>query len=190
MAAFFITFLTVLLAEMGDKTQLVTLTLSCRFPPRQVLTGALGALAVITAPAVFLGDFLADLLPQTTALAVSGCFFLAMGAWMALKRGEVGSKVQAPRRGVTAQAFTLVFLAELGDKTQLAAIALTASYGAPAAVFLGAIAGQAVSHALAAFLGARFLSRLPRQTVKAAGSLLFILFGVLFLLSALGDNLP
>jgi putative Ca2+/H+ antiporter (TMEM165/GDT1 family) len=185
MTVFFIAFVTVLLAELGDKTQLVTLALSTRFPPRQVLTGALGALAAITALAVLLGDFLAGLVPQETALTASGLFFLAMGVWMALKREEGDSKVQTPARGVTLQTFTLVFLAELGDKTQLAAIALTASYGAPVAVFLGAMAGQTVNHALAAFLGARFLGRLPRYSVKIASSLLFIVFGVLFLLTGL-----
>ncbi len=186
MTVFFIAFAAVLLAELGDKTQLVTLTLSSRFPPRQVLAGALAALAAITALAVILGDFLAGLLPRETALVASGLFFLSMGFWMALKRTEADREVQSPGRGVAVQTFTLVFLAELGDKTQLAAIALTASYGAPVAVFLGAMAGQAVNHALAAYLGSRFLARLPRQTVKIASSLLFIIFGVTFISSGLG----
>jgi len=86
---------------------------------------------------------------------------------------------------VTAQTFIMVFLAELGDKTQLAAIALTAAYGSPLAVFLGAMGGQLINHGAAAYLGSRFLSRLPGRTVQLASGILFIVFGVLFLVTIL-----
>jgi putative Ca2+/H+ antiporter (TMEM165/GDT1 family) len=183
LTVFFISFLAVLLAELGDKTQLVTLTLSSRFPPRQVLAGALGALAAITALAVVLGDYLAGLFPQTTVLTASGLFFLAVGAWLLFKKEDTGDLAAVPSCGVTVQTFALVFLAELGDKTQLTAIALTAAYGQPLAVFLGAMSGQLVNHGAAAFLGGRFLSRLPARKVRLASSLLFIVFGIIVLIS-------
>ncbi len=185
MAVFFVAFITVFLAELGDKTQLVTLTLSTRFPPRQVLAGALTALAAITALAVVLGDFLAGLLPHETTMLFSGLLFLIMGAWMAFKQGDKDEEIKGPSHGVAVKTFALVFVAELGDKTQLAAIALTATYGAPLMVFLGAMAGQLLNHGLAAYLGSRYLNRLPRETVKIAASLLFIFFGALFIYSGL-----
>lgn len=184
MTVFFIAFLAVLLAEMGDKTQLVTLTLSTRFPPRQVLAGALGALAAITGLAVVLGDFLANLLPERTTLLASGLFFIAVGAWVLLKKEAPDGEVGTPRRGVALQTFLMVFFAELGDKTQLTAIALTAAYGRPAAVFLGAMTGQLINHGAAAYLGSRYLSRLPARTIKVASALLFIVFGVVFLVTS------
>ncbi|MDW7684325.1 MAG: TMEM165/GDT1 family protein [Bacillota bacterium] len=184
MTVFFIAFIAVLLAELGDKTQLVTLTLSTRYPPRQVLAGALGALAAITGLAVVLGDYLADLFPQQAVLLVSGLFFLVVGAYVYFKKESPDGAVEAPTKGVALQTFLMVFLAELGDKTQLAAIALTAAYGQPVAVFLGAMGGQFVNHAAAAYLGSRFLARLPARTIKAASALLFLVFGVAMLISA------
>jgi Ca2+/H+ antiporter, TMEM165/GDT1 family len=185
LTVFFISFLTVFLAELGDKTQLVTLTLSSRYSPRQVLTGALGALAAITGLAVVLGDFLAGLLPQSVILAGSGILFLAVGIGMLLKKDETADVSTAPAGGVAVKTFAMVFLAELGDKTQLAAIALTATYGAPLAVFLGAMSGLAANHGAAAFFGARFLARLPRRTVSVASALVFLVFGMVFLIGFL-----
>lgn len=184
MSVFLIAFITVLLAEMGDKTQLVTLTLSSRFPPRKVLAGALGALAVITGLAVVLGDFLANLFPQRATLLASGLFFLAVGIFMIFKREDSDGQVDARERGITAQTFGMVFLAELGDKTQLAAVALTAAYGMPLVVFLGAMAGQVVNHSAAAYLGSKFLSRLPARTIRLSSSVLFLVFGILFIFTS------
>jgi hypothetical protein len=96
--AFFVAFLATLLAELGDKTQLVTLTLSCRYKPLRVLAGALTALAVITGVAVILGDYLAVLLPVNTTdrhrphsclRQPAGCFF-----------GLYGRPVYQPQRGL------------------------------------------------------------------------------------------
>lgn len=181
MTVFFVAFLAVLLAEMGDKTQLVTLTLSTRYPPRQVLAGALSALAAITGLAVVLGDYLANLFPEQATLLGSGLFFLAVGAWILFKKEDTGEEVETPKHGVAVQTFLMVFLAELGDKTQLTAIALTAAYNAPVAVFLGSMAGQVVNHGAAAYLGSRYLSRLPARTIKVASAILFLVFGVVFL---------
>ena len=185
MAVFFVAFLAVLLAEIGDKTQLVTLAMATRFPPRQVLVGALGALAVITGIAVVLGEFLAIYLPVQATLIGSGIFFLLAGLYLYFKQDSPEGKIVAPKHGVAAQTFALVFLAELGDKTQLASIALTAAYHAPVAVFFGAMAGQLVNHGAAAYLGSRFLARLPAGTIKLASALLFIAFGLVFLFTAL-----
>ena len=187
LAAFFLAFLTTLLAEMGDKTQLVTLTLSSRFPPRQVLTGALAALAAITALAAILGDFLAQLLPDKVALLTSGCFFLVTGILMLFWGQTPGTPAQERGGTVVVQTFLFVFFAELGDKTQLTAIALTAATGEPLSVFLGAMGGQFINHAAAAYLGSRFLTRLPAGTVRLASALLFVLFGFLFLFLAVSS---
>ncbi|NLZ38222.1 MAG: TMEM165/GDT1 family protein [Firmicutes bacterium] len=185
MSAFFIAFISTLFAEMGDKTQLVTLTLSTRYPPLRVLTGSLSALAAITGIAVLLGDYLANLLPETTTLLASGIFFLIIGVCLFLQKVDDEESVETPHSRVTLQTFIMVFLAELGDKTQLTAIALSAAYGQPLAVFFGAMAGQTINHSLAAFLGSRLLSRLPDKLIKTGSALLFIIFGLLFIISVL-----
>lgn len=182
--AFFVAFLATLLAELGDKTQLVTLTLSCRYQPVRVLAGSLTALAAITGLAVILGDYLAALLPGKITVLAGGFFFLGVAAFLLLKKETADSEMQEPKGGAFLQAFLLVFLAELGDKTQLTAIALTAAYGNPLAVFLGCMGGQFINHSAACFLGSRFLSRLPAAYIKAGSAVLFLLFGLVFLFSA------
>lgn len=158
--------------------------LASRYPPRLVLFGALGALSAITLLAVIVGELLAQLLPAKVTLLASGIFFMVVGAW--LLRGAKAAEKQADKQGgaVVLQTFLLVFFAELGDKTQLTAIALTAATGAPLMVFLGAMSGQLVNHGAAAYLGSRFLSRLPLSHVRLASAVLFLLFGLLFLLLA------
>ena len=99
---------------------------------------------------------------------------------MLFRSGEVATT----EKNATLQTFLMVFLAELGDKTQLTAIALTAAYGQPLAVFLGAMGGQFVNHAAAVYLGSRFLSRLPGRTIKLASVVLFLIFGVAMLAAA------
>jgi len=184
--AFLIAFAATLFAEMGDKTQLVTLTLATRHPPLRVLAGSLSALAAITGLAVLLGEYLAQLFPQKWTMLASGLFFIVVGIFLLLQREEAeNTEVSNTGRGIALQTFLMVFLAELGDKTQLTAIALTAAYSSPTAVFLGAMAGQTVNHSLAAYLGARFLSRLPDRAIKVGSALLFILFGAIFLYTAL-----
>lgn len=155
--------------------------LASRFPPRQVLAGALGALAVITLLAVALGEVLAALFPPRITLLASGSFFLVMGAWLLFKAKAPEEQVQKPAGAIVLQTFILVFFAELGDKTQLTAIALSAATGAPLAVFLGAMGGQLINHGAAAYLGSRFLTRLPVAAVQLASAALFVLFGFLFL---------
>jgi putative Ca2+/H+ antiporter (TMEM165/GDT1 family) len=184
LTVFFIAFIAVLLAEMGDKTQLVSLTLSTRYPPHKVLTGAMGALAVIIGGSVILGDFLAELFPEQMVLVGGGLFFLAVGTYMFFQKGDVGGEVATTEKNATLQTFFMVFLAELGDKTQLTAIALTAAYGQPLAVFLGAMGGQFVNHAAAVYFGSRFLSRLPGRTIKLASIMLFLIFGIVMLAAA------
>jgi putative Ca2+/H+ antiporter (TMEM165/GDT1 family) len=177
-------FFTTLLAELGDKTQLVTLMLASRYPPRQVLAGALGALAAITLLAVLLGDLLAELLPAEITLPASGIFFLAMGAWLLLRAKKPENQVHKPPGAIVLHTFLFVFFAELGDKTQLTAVALSAATGAPLSVFLGAMGGQLVNHGAAAYLGSRFLGRLPVGAVQLVSAVLFLLFGLLFLFLA------
>jgi len=178
-------FFTTLLAELGDKTQLVTLMLASSYPPRQVLAGALGALAAITLLAVLLGELLAELLPAEVTLFASGIFFLAIGLWLLLKTKTPEEKVRKPPGAIVLHTFLLVFFAEVGDKTQLTAVALSAATGAPLSVFLGAMGGQLINHGAAAYLGARFLARLPHSYVRLVSAVLFLLFGLLFLFLAL-----
>ncbi len=186
MTPFLAAFAATFIAEMGDKTQLVTLTLSSRLPPKRVFLGAMAALALVTGLGVALGGVVAELMPPYAIALAGGIFFIVMGIFSYI-RPEEGPRVRAGGRGAALQAFGLVFVAEMGDKTQLAALTLTATFGAPLPVFAGAMLGQAINHGLAAFLGGRYLSLLPPRLLHNAALLVFLFFGGLLIYGGLRE---
>ncbi|MCL0074371.1 TMEM165/GDT1 family protein, partial [Dehalococcoidia bacterium] len=183
---FITAFLATSIAGIGDKTQLVTLTMSSRGSPRQVFLGAMLALALVTGLGVALGELVADLFPGDLVALGSGLFFLFMGIHTYFREysaRSINSKGNSP----FGQTFGLVFLAEMGDKTQLTAMALTATFSSPLLVFSGAMLGQALNHGIATFLGARYLSLLPDRFLKIATLLLFVFFGLLMIYGGLQE---
>lgn len=173
------------MAEFGDKTQLVSLTLASRYPPLQVLGGAMTGLALVMGLAVGAGGLVAAYIPAAVISAASGILFVIMGLFTLFQR----ERETDPRSGKGGfyQTAVLVFFAELGDKTQMAALLLCAHSARPVAVFIGAMAGMFLNHSLAVFLGGRFISRLPPLTLKRATAVLFIGIGlIMLLLLALG----
>ncbi len=174
-AAMLAAFASIFMAECGDKTQLVSLSMASRYPPWQVLGGALGALFVVLALAVGAGGFIAALIPRPVIILVSGVFFVFMGLYTLLKQEQ--EETIAPKRAGLYRTFGAVFLAEMGDKTQLTALLLTANSGRPLAVLAGAMLAMAVNHALAIFVGARFVSRLNPRHLRAGTAALFIILG-------------
>jgi Ca2+/H+ antiporter, TMEM165/GDT1 family len=186
MTPFLAAFAATFIAEMGDKTQLVTLTLSSRMSPKRVFLGAMAALALVTGLGVAVGGLVGDVLPAYAAALAGGIFFIVMGIF-SYTRKDAGPAVRTSRKSASVQAFGLIFLAEMGDKTQLTALALTATYGAPLLVFAGAMLGQALNHGLAAFLGARYLSLLSPKFLKTATLLVFLFFGLLMIYGGLQE---
>ena len=180
MTAFIAAFTATFIAEMGDKTQLVTLTMASRRSPYQVFGGAMVALGLVTGLGVALGGVVADLMPPHLVAIASGIFFIFMGFFTYYKK-EDNDKIKAGGKSASVQTFGMIFLAEMGDKTQLVALALTATFGSPLLVFSGAMLGQALNHSIAAFLGARYLSLLPDRFLKVATFIVFIFFGLLML---------
>jgi len=174
-------FITIFVAEFGDKTQLVSLTMASRYPPLQVLGGALSALFLVLTLAIGAGKFIAVYLPPPVLAACSGGLFVIMGLYTALHR-EQASDLPSGKTGFY-QTLGMVFLAELGDKTQLAAMLLAANLGRPLIVLLGSMLAMAANHALAIFLGARFLSCLNPRYLKISTSILFIVIGLGLVLS-------
>lgn len=173
-------FISIFVAEFGDKTQLVSLSMAGRYPPLQVLGGAMTGLALVMGLAVGAGGLVAAYIPPVVITAASGVFFVIMGLFTLLRREpEAG-----PRTGRAGfyQTAALVFLAELGDKTQMAALLLSAHFARPAAVFIGAMAAMFLNHALAVFLGRRFISKVPPLLLKKATAYLFIGIGLVMLL--------
>lgn len=183
------TFLMIFLAEMGDKSQLLMAALTSEYRLRDILAGSGAAIAVLCGLAVSVGAALGELLPMTVISLVAGGAFLVF-AWTGLGNGE--GEGEAVRRGKALPAiFGTYFLAELGDKTQLATLALAAANpGTGAAVFLGAAGALLLSGLVGILLGLLLGRRLPPGVFCLLSSVIFAACGAIRLLAGLERLLP
>jgi Ca2+/H+ antiporter, TMEM165/GDT1 family len=185
MEALFIAFGVVFLAELGDKTQLVALSLATRHRTITVLGGIAVAYAITNGISVIVGGLLGAALP-TRAISFVGAFaFLAFAVWT--YRGADDDDDDALAIGGRSVFMSIVgamVLAELGDKTMLATATLAAR-DSPVFTWIGATLGITASGALAVFVGRALGDRLPRRATRVGASVLFAVFGVLLLVDAL-----
>ncbi|MCC5809839.1 MAG: TMEM165/GDT1 family protein [Ectothiorhodospiraceae bacterium] len=174
-------FLMIFLAEMGDKSQLVCLTLACRYRPMPVFAGAFTAFALLSLLAVIFGAALATWLPGWLLAAIVTLLFIGFGI-RALRSGvEEDADCEDAPRAASASVFLstvlILFVAEFGDKTQLATAGLSAT-ASPLAVWVGATLGITAAAGLAIFAGNALLRRVPLTVVHRASGMLFIAMGV------------
>jgi putative Ca2+/H+ antiporter (TMEM165/GDT1 family) len=183
-------FLVVALAEMGDKTQLVALSLAswCR-RPWTVMAGILVATLANHALAAAAGVWAAHLLPRPWIAWILGLSFLAFGVWT-LFPDRAGAAPGRRAWGPLVTSAVVFFLAEMGDKTHLATVALGARYDSVVAVTAGTTLGMLAADALAVFAGARLAERVPMERVRRVAAALFFLFGALAIAEALGLLTP
>ncbi|RKH42653.1 TMEM165/GDT1 family protein [Corallococcus llansteffanensis] len=178
-------FVLVAASEMGDKTQLLAFSLASKFrKPWVVLAGILVATVANHALASSVGTWVSTHVPARVMALILAALFLGFGLWT-LKPDtldEDGDK--PPRFGAFLTTVVLFFLAEMGDKTQLATMALAARYQATVLVTLGTTAGMLVSDGLAVFLGDRLAGRVQMKWVRWVTASLFFLFGAVSLWAA------
>ncbi len=176
----------VTLAEMGDKTQLLSFVLAARLKRR--LPIALGILVATLANhflAGYLGAWLASLVsPQVLTWIVALAFF-AFGAW-ALKPDELEGERNLSGGSVFVTTLIAFFLVEMGDKTQLATVALAARYESLVAVVMGTTLGMMIANVPAVWLGEALAERVNMKMMRWIAAGLFVLLGVLALVSGLG----
>ncbi len=187
-AIFLRTFAVIFLAEMGDKSQLLMAALTAEYRLRDIFAGTFAAIAVLCGLAVSLGALLGELLPMTLISLVAGGAFLFF-AWSGIGGGEEDGKI---RRGKAFPAiFGTYFLAELGDKTQLATLALSAENSrAMPAVFLGATAALFASGLLGAGVGVLLGRHLPERLFRAGSFVIFAACGTVKLLGGMERLMP
>jgi putative Ca2+/H+ antiporter (TMEM165/GDT1 family) len=171
-------FLLVFVSEMGDKTQLLALVLAARYrKPWIVLAGIFVATILNHGLASWAGGWISSRVsPQMLAWVLAGTF-LAFAAWILVPDKEEELK-PSTRFGAFLTTVIAFFLAEMGDKTQLATVALGAQYANVFLVTVGSTLGMMASNALAIFFGERLLRRIPMKWVRVGASALFALFGI------------
>jgi putative Ca2+/H+ antiporter (TMEM165/GDT1 family) len=177
------TFSLLFLAEMGDKTQLMTMTLAHRYPAFPVLIGTFLAFLLLNLLAVLLGEGLSLYVPREAVLLTAAVLFLifAYRSWRDVDEDdEIVGSAATSRAWIIS--FSLIFVAELGDKTQLAMVAMAAQSGELLSVFVGGTLALWTVALLGVVLGRTLLRRIPRRWVQRAAGLLFLAFGILALL--------
>ena len=175
------TFLLILVAELGDKSMLACVALGARLRAGPVILGALLAFSGLNALGVLFGASVGAALPPALVAAVVAVMFLAFGAVTLLSRDEedgdeAPDAAQTTGRSALLTTMSLLFFAELGDKTQLAVAALASDHH-PVAVWAGATAGLTFTSALGVWAGQTLLTRLPKRALRLAAGGLFVAFG-------------
>lgn len=181
--ALFSSFSLIAFAEIGDKSQLVCMTLAARYRPWPVLFGAIVAFALLNLVAVVFGAAAAHWLPDAVLLAAVGILFLLFGIH-ALRYKESGDDEIPDARGshsLFISTLLLITLAEFGDKTQLAVAGL-GSTSDPVAVWLGATLALVLTSALGVLAGRTIMQRISVELLHKLSGGVFILLGLLALL--------
>ena len=183
MEAFLVSTSIVALAEMGDKTQLLALVLAARFrKPWPIVWGIFVATVFNHALAGAAGAWITTLIGPQMLRWVLGVSFIAMAVWMLIPdKLEDGDTGEGPRWGVFGTTVVAFFLAEMGDKTQIATVMLAAQYSAWLWVVAGTTLGMMLANAPVVWLGDRITRRIPLRTVHMVSAAIFLVLGVLAL---------
>lgn len=178
-------FVLISLTELGDKTMIAVFTLASKHPRWEVFAGAMLALLTLTAIGVAVGEVLFLIVPSWVVSATAGAVFIAFGV-LTLLRPEKEEEVRESKRwGGLMAAFGLVALMELGDRSQLSVITLAAESGEALMVFIGAALGFMWLTALGAYFGQAIGERVPRRYIRLGSGLVFLAFGIVFLIRLL-----
>lgn len=185
MTAFLASLGFVVLAEMGDKTQLLAMAFAARFRWQTVMGAVLVATAANHLGAAAAGSWLTTVVPLGTIAIAAAASFILFGLWTI--RGDRLEGEDARYRFSPFWTVTVAFfIAEMGDKTQLATVSLAVKYGAIWAVWAGTTLGMVISNAIGIVFGNLMGRRLPEREIKWVAALVFIAFG----LWGLWENLP
>ncbi|MHB9096084.1 MAG: TMEM165/GDT1 family protein [Eubacteriales bacterium] len=190
MGAFIGSLFFITMAEMGDKTQLVALAFATRYKVKDVIGGIFAATLLVHLFSVVVGQFLGEWIPFTYIQLLAGISFIGFGIWT-LRGDELdGEHEKISRFGPFLTVAIAFFLAELGDKTQLATISLAAKYSSTLAakyssfiqVWVGSTFGMVIADGLAIVVGIVLGKKLPEKIIKWVSAVIFIGFGIVTLI--------
>jgi len=174
----------VTLAEMGDKTQLLAFLLAARFKkPIPIIAGIFIATILNHGLAGLLGTWITTLVSPELLRWILGISFLGMAVWTLIPdKIDEDEQPKVAESGVFIATLVAFFLAEIGDKTQIATVALAASYSAPITVVMGTTLGMMLADVPAVFLGNKFAQKLPLKLIHTIAAAIFAILGILILI--------
>jgi putative Ca2+/H+ antiporter (TMEM165/GDT1 family) len=186
MEAFFVSTGVVALAEIGDKTQLLAFILAARFKkPLPIVAGILCATVVNHGLAGALGAWMTEAVSPDILRWVLGLSFIGMAVWTMIPDKIEEEETHVARRlGVFGATLITFFLAEMGDKTQIATVAMAAHYASPLIVVVGTTLGMLIADVPAVFAGDKLAHKIPMKLVHSVAAGIFALLGLATLLGA------
>lgn len=186
MESLFVSTGVVALAEIGDKTQLLAFILAARFKkPVPIVLGILTATLINHGLAGALGAWITSVVSPDIMRWALGLSFLAMAFWTLIPDKIEDEETQvAQRLGIFGATFVTFFLAEMGDKTQLATVALAAHFAAPITVIAGTTLGMLIADVPAVFVGNKFAAKIPMKLVHGIAAAIFAAMGLATLFQA------
>lgn len=183
MEAFLVSTSIVALAEIGDKTQLLAFILAAKFrKPVPIVLGILVATLGNHAFAGALGAWITSMVPQETMRWILGLSFIGMAIWTLIPDKFDEDDAKLAKYGVFGTTLIAFFLAEMGDKTQVATVALAAQYQSLVSVVAGTTLGMMIANVPAVLLGDRIAHKMPVRAVHAVAAFIFAVLGILTLL--------
>ena len=177
--AFAASLLLVVLAEMGDKTQLLAMCFATKYTPYKVMAAVFVATVANHALAVIAGEFLTAIVPIDIISLAASLSFIGFGIWTIRGDQQEGEDTKVSRFGVVATVAIAFFIAEFGDKTQLATVSLAAEYQNPISVLMGTTLGMLIADGVGILLGVVLSLRIPQRKIKWFSAVIFVLFGLL-----------
>ncbi len=177
MTAFLTSLAFVVLAEMGDKTQLLAMAFATRYCWRTVMWGVFAATILNHLFAVVVGSYLTHLIPMNYIQLAAAASFVIFGLWT-IRGDELNGEDRACKRSPFWTVAIAFFIAEMGDKTQLATVALAAQFNAIIPVWLGTTTGMMVADGIGIIIGIVLGKRIPERAVKWFAAVVFIGFGL------------
>lgn len=178
LAAFGASFVLIVLAEMGDKTQFLAMSFATRYNAFKVLFAVFLATMASFAITVTIGQLLTTIIPLDVISLAASLSFIGFGLWTLRVEKPKSEDKKVSRFGVVGTVFIVFFIAEFGDKTQLTTISLAAQYQNAVSVFIGATLGMLVADGIGIVAGVVLGKHIPQRTIKWVSATIFLIFGL------------
>jgi putative Ca2+/H+ antiporter (TMEM165/GDT1 family) len=179
----------VVVAEMGDKTQLLAMAMASKYKVKDVMLGVLYATILNHALAVAVGTYLSSVIPMDAVKLVAGISFLVFGLWT-LRGDKIDEEDNKKAKfGPIMTVAIAFFIAEMGDKTQLMTVAIAAEGSKPLLTLVGTTAGMLVADSIGIIGGAWMCRHVPEKYIKWVAGLIFIFFGTLSLYNSVPSTI-